>query len=455
MIAALLAERTRPLDIALHTVEVVEHGELVESVACAPLTTGTPHRMYSVTKSLTAIAVGLLADSGALDLDDLVVAHFTEHEPVHPWLEQTTLRDLLTMRGPHLSTTFKRYDGPWVESWFRVEPTHRPGTLFTYDTSGSYLLAALVERLSGSSLVEYLRPRLLDPVGVGELRVLPGGDGHAHGGSGLVCTPADLRRIGQVVLDGGRHDGATLLPPSFLAEMTGRRADTSLQRWGAELRGGYGYQTWLPASGGWMMFGLGGQIVHGDPATGRLVVVTADTQACNAGDQRLADALLGEVLPRLSEEPGAASPHPAAPGPARPGPAPLTWPAPTHRPDQARAVRGRWLLEPPGAAPVTLEADLDADGGTLRWDAGTPTELRLSFGVPEAQGASSPGVTVVTCGWTAPGSLSVRVAVVGDEVETVRLQVVVHDDGDVTVRSQGFGETVDPGWTCTATGSPA
>jgi CubicO group peptidase (beta-lactamase class C family) len=468
MIADLLVERTRPLDIALHTVEVVEHGQLVESVACAPLTVDSPHRMYSVAKSLTALAVGLLDAEGALSLDDVVVSHFPEQVPVHPWLEAATVADLLAMRGPHLSTTFKHYDGPWVESWFRTVPTHRPGTLFTYDTSGSYLLAALVERLSGLSLVDYLRPRLLDPIGAGELRVLPGDDGYAHGGSGLVCSARDLRRIGQVVLDGGRHDGAAVLPAPFLAAMTSPQADTSLQTWGAELRGGYGYQTWLPASGGWMMFGMGGQIVHGDPATGRLVVLTADTQACPAGDQRLAEILLGEALPRLGAAAGTgAGAAPTAPGTDRPS---LSWPAPVHEPAHARPVSGRWALERPGGSgnpPVTMDLDLGAGGdgdGTLRWDAGTPVELRLRPGVPVVQRTGAPGASphatepaplaVVTSGWSAPGSLTVRLAVVGDEVATVRLQLVVHDDGELTVRGQGFGETVDPGWTCTATGRP-
>lgn len=441
-----LAARAARLDIALHTVHVGVRGREVASAACDPLGPDTPQRMYSVSKTLTGLAVGLLADEGALSLDDPVVRHFPEMAPVHPWLEATTLRHVLAMRGPHHATTYKRYDGAWLESYFRVEPTHPPGTLFTYDTSGSYVLAALVERLGGTSVAEYLRPRLLDPLGVAPgLRYLTGPEGvSSSGGSGLICTPRDLRRIAEVMVAGGVHDGVRLLPEDYLAAATGRRADTATQTWGASLRAGYGYQLWLPARGGWLMFGLGGQIVYGDPATGVVVVVTADTQACASGDQRLLDDVLDLVVDPLVAAVGTGADVDAAEH------LPLAWPSPGRPGAPRRAVDARLTSLTPGQGPESLDLTLDADGGRLRtdggWDAAGGWDVPLRFDGPVA--ARVGGVpAVVTAGWSDGDVLDVRCALHGDDLATLRLRLAQAADGTLAVQSQAFCEAADPAWT--------
>ncbi|PFG44284.1 CubicO group peptidase (beta-lactamase class C family) [Isoptericola jiangsuensis] len=473
-LTALLAERARTLDVALHTVEVVVDGEVVEGSACAPLTLDTPHRMYSVGKSWTALAVGMLADDGTLRLEDRVVDHVGEQVPVHPWLERATVHDLLTMRGPHRATTYKRYDGPWLESWFRVPPTRRPGTVFTYDTSGSYVLSALVERLAGTSLAAFLHRRLLEPIGAGGVRFLPGPDGWSQGGSGLVCSARDLRRVAQVVLDGGVHDGRALLPPGFVAAMTSPQADTRQQSWGSELRQSYGFQTWLPARGGWLMFGLGGQLAWGDPTRRLLVVVTADTQVCPAGDQRLIDALLQNVVPRWwagrsttfpTSAARRAAESPTGQGADRPTDDPagttdgagtatpsLTWPRPHHDAVHACTVTGRWTTHVPGA-PADLSLAVGPAGGTVSSaDAGWV----LPFDLAAPREATVEGArAVVTAGWSGPGTLDLRCAVLGDELASVRLRLVLTDDGLLTVVSQGFGEDLSPAWQVDATYVPA
>ncbi|MEG3614360.1 serine hydrolase domain-containing protein [Isoptericola haloaureus] len=442
MSGADLLRETAAQDIALHTVQVLRGDELAVDVACTPVTVDTPRRMYSVAKTVTGLAVGLLAAEDRVDLDDPVLRHFPEMAPVHPWVEATTLRDVLAMRGPHRATTYQRSAGPWVESYFRVPPTHRPGTVFTYDTSGSHVLAALVERTAGTSLVEYLRPRLLDPLGVsGAFRFLTDPQGVAQGGSGLVCTAADLLRLARLLRDGGTHAGTELLPPELVRQATAWHTDTTVQPWGDRLRGGYGLQLWLPRGGGALMFGMGGQLALADPARDLAMVVTADSQACPGGDRWLIDRLLGSLDDLEPPKTG-----------------PLSWPAPRHEDGHARPVTGSWELEPPEAPPVRLELDVDAAGGRLRWVTATAdTELSLRCDGLVTSGPQHPartGLSTVTAGWSAPGTLGVRLAVVGDEVATVALRVVVADDGTPTVQSQGFGEAVDPSWTVVATGRP-
>ncbi|WP_182113706.1 MULTISPECIES: serine hydrolase [unclassified Actinotalea] len=446
-----LAHRAHALDVALHTVQVSVDGRLVVQAANDPLGPDTPQRMYSVSKTVTGLAVGILADEGALSLDDPVVGHFPEMAPVHPWLAGTTLRHMLSMRGPHRSTTYRRGEGGWLESYFRVTPTHPPGTLFTYDTSASYVLAALVERLTGGSLAQYLRPRLLDPLGIGAgLRFLTGPEGIAHGGSGLICTPRDLLRLAHLMLDDGVHDGAALLPRGYLRDATRAQADTATQTWGASLRRGYGYQLWLPRPGCWLMFGLGGQIVLGDPARRLAVVVTADTQACSSGDQRLLDDVLEHLVEPLAAHLDAAR----ATGRDVVGPASevaLEWPAPHHDPAHARPVTERYVNVAAGPGPAELTVALDARGGHLSaagvGPAGDGCDVEVRFHAPRSIRAGAAAPAVVTAGWTSADTLDVRGAVHGEDLATWRARLAWAPDGTLAVQSQVFCESADPAWT--------
>ncbi|MFD2027859.1 serine hydrolase domain-containing protein [Promicromonospora aerolata] len=444
-----LAQRASALDIALHTVQVSVHGETVTHAVSEPLDLDTPQRMYSVSKTVTGLAIGLLADEGLLSLDDPVTKHFPEMGPVHPWLEATTIRHMLTMRGPHRSTTYKRTAGGWLESYFRVPPTHPPGTVFTYDTSASYTLAALVERLSGASLVDYLRPRLFDPLGISpDLRFLTGPEGIAHGGSGLISTPRDLLRLAHLLLDDGVHDGVRLLPADYLRAATSPQADTALQSSAAALRGGYGYQLWLPRPGWWLMFGLGGQLVYGNPARGLTVVVTADFQACPSGDRFLDDVLDLLVDPLVAE---LAAGHDLS----RPDTAVrLPWPAPQHSAGHVRPVDARYENVVDGPGPAELVLSLDDDGGRLRTaggpDLGYPAadgwDIELRYDRP-VQTVVDDQPAVVTAGWTGAGTLDVRCALLGDELTTWRARLAWAPDGTLAVQSQVFGETADQSWT--------
>ncbi|MEL7976662.1 serine hydrolase domain-containing protein [Isoptericola sp. F-RaC21] len=452
-----LVERAAAHDIALHTVDARVGDDRLVAAAATTRGPGVPQRMYSVSKTVTGLAVGLLAAEGVLSLDDPVVKHFpdlVDGHTVHPWLEATTLRHMLAMVGPHRSTTYKVREGGWLESYFRVEPTHPPGTLFTYDTSASYTLAALVERTTGGSLADYLRPRVLDPIGISPgLRFLPGPDGFSHGGSGLICTPDDLGRLARLLNDGGVHDGARLLPADYLAAATTPQSDPATQTWGGTFRAAYGYQLWLPPVGGWLMFGLGGQIVYGDPELGVTVVVTADSQAAASGDQKLLDAVLDHLVgparevARDRERSGMAG----TTSPAGDECIDLAWPAPRHDAAHARPLAGTWTTLTPDAGPGSLTLDVGAGGGTVAssdgWSVTLDTAGPLATRVHDEP-------AVVTAGWSAPDTLDVRAGTHGDELATLRLRLALADNGTLAVQSQGFGETLDPRWTFHAAYTP-
>ncbi|WP_156762166.1 serine hydrolase domain-containing protein [Microbacterium karelineae] len=440
-LAAFVA-RAAAHDIALHSLEVSVHGELVQSAGAAPLGPLTPHRMYSVAKSLTGLIVLALAHEGRLGLDDRIVDHFPEKRPVDPLTARATVADLLAMRGPHAATTYREEDGDWLDSWFRTPPTHRPGTLFTYDTSGSYVLSALVERIAGAPLEDVLRDRIFAPTGGDGMRMRRGPDGVGHGGSGLVCRPRDLLRVAEALnAEGG------VLPAGVVRAALERRADPAMQTWGAPLRAGYGAQFWLPPGGGWMMFGLGGQIVYGDPDRGVAAVVTANAQACQSGDQRLASLFLEAIADDPSGE----------------DPVELRWPAPRHDPRHARAADGELIAVSGRGHPPRIQARLGADAVELRFgsavsvgplDRADPVEIP---GLGTAAIAARPGhadpveipglgVGVATGGWCEPDTLDLRVDLSGDDIARLRMRILVTDDGLITVQSQGFGPAIGGTW---------
>lgn len=124
--------------------------------------------MYSISKSFTSIAIGLLIDEGKLSFDDKICDYFQDklEKETPSYIKEITIRDMLKMATAHKSTTYKQYDGnDWVKSFFVLEPSHMPGTVFSYDTSSSHVLAALVERLSGKSILDYLRDKFLNEIG--------------------------------------------------------------------------------------------------------------------------------------------------------------------------------------------------------------------------------------------------------------------------------------------------
>ncbi|QDE33842.1 beta-lactamase family protein [Microbacterium foliorum] len=416
-----LLERAHAADIAIHSLAVSVDGDDLVRAGVSPWGHDVPHRMYSVSKSVTAIAVLLLAEEGRLGLADPIAGHFPEMGAVHPWLAATRIDDMLAMTGPHSRTTYDADGDGWLESYFRVPPTHRPGTLFTYDTSASYVLSALVERLSGMPMLDYLRPRLLEPLGVGRtMTFLTGPEGISHGGSGLIAAPGDMLRVAEAV-----NGTIGVLPTSVRDRLIEHRSNPATQTWGAALRHGYGRQIWLPGEGGWLMFGLGGQLVYGDPSRRLAAVVTADTTTLASGDQRLVDLLVSVLGCEFG------------------GDVMLRPPTPPHDPVSARPLRGACTLVSGEGAPPRLTVELDSDGGeldvagyALRFDTARPTVTTLPI-----------GDAVVTAGWSAPGVLDLRVSAAAADIASVRLRLVVTDDGILTVMSQGFGPAIGSEWT--------
>lgn len=293
-------------DVCMHSVLLIRHGKLAVEAYYAPYTADTLHRMFSVTKSFTSLAVGLLAAEGRLSLEDRIIDHFPEKLPesgVHPYTAQITIRDMLRMATAHSSTTYKRTSDPdWVRSFFTVEPTHMPGTLFNYDTSSSHTLAGLVEKLTGMPMLDYLRSKFLDDIGFSKnAYILTDPMGVSMGGSGLVATPMDVAKVAWIVMHEGNWQGRQYLPKGYLKEAVSKQIVTATMADDLTEDPGYGYQFWRVKNNGFSMSGMGGQLFICFPEKDLLLATTADTQGDRQGV--IQDLFFKTVFAGLSSEP--------------------------------------------------------------------------------------------------------------------------------------------------------
>lgn len=299
-------ERLRRQRVPMHSILLYHRDHLIAEGYYAPYRADTLHRMFSVSKSFTSIAIGLLADEGKLSLDDPIVRYFPEKVPenVHPWISAMTIRDMLMMRTCHASTTYKvDMKSDWVESFFTVPPTHPSGKIFHYDTSSAHTLAALAERLSGMPMLDYLRKKLALLGLSEESYMLTDPFGVSMGGSGLVATSMDLLKFGYFIFHEGLVEGQQLLSSSYIREATSHLSDTLMTSPCRSEGCGYGYQFWRNEKGGYVCYGMGGQLIIFLPDYDLICVTTADTQGIGGGNQLIYDALYEEILPFIQGNP--------------------------------------------------------------------------------------------------------------------------------------------------------
>ena len=141
-----------------------------------------------------------------------------------------TIRDMLTMRTCHDSTTYKTAGiTDWVGSFFTVKPVHAPGTQFSYDTSSTHVLGALIERLSGMRLIDYLKEKFLNELGFSEdTFILPDPCGIPMGGSGICARPVDMLKIIYLISKDGVYNDKQLIPADYIKAARMKQSDRYL-----------------------------------------------------------------------------------------------------------------------------------------------------------------------------------------------------------------------------------
>lgn len=265
-----------------HSLMILRHGRLVASGWWAPYTPDRLQLLYSLSKSFTSTAAGFAVAEGLIGLDDPVVSYFPEYaaDVSDPRSRAMLVRHVASMASGHEEETLERARalGPddLVRGFLQLPPERDPGTVFAYNQPATYTLAAIVQRVTGQPLTAYLRPRLLDPLGIGEVDWLTDRAGRELGFSGLHGTTDAIARLGQLHLDEGVWEGKRLLPREWIAEATRLHVPTAP---GAQTSGaaeedlldwerGYGFQFWRSRHG-----------YRGDGAFGQFCLVLPEHDA--------------------------------------------------------------------------------------------------------------------------------------------------------------------------------
>ena len=293
-----------------HSVLMMRHGKVFAEGYWKPFGPRQLHRMYSVSKSFVSAAVGLLADQGRISLDDRIVTYFPDllPEQVNPYLERTTIRDMLRMATPYPNgATYRGSDQNWIETFFQAphgQADHPAGTRFLYDTSCSYTLNVLVERLTGMPFLEYLKDNMLRELGFSEEAwCVQAPEGYSWGGSGVECTTRDLARFALVFLNGGALGGKRYLSREYVRQATSKQIDNLGPEGADKMHGnGYGYQIWMTCGGSFSFCGMGGQLAICVPQKDFLLVCTSDMQGDPDEYTCVFDVLWDTVLNRLDSE---------------------------------------------------------------------------------------------------------------------------------------------------------
>ena len=200
----------------MHSFMIVRHGHVIAEGWWKPEAAEKPHVLHSVSKSFNATAVALAIQEGKLKLDDPVLKFFPADAPADPSenLKAMKVRDLLSMSGGHDTEPRSAAGGPSVKQFLAHPVVYQPGTHFQYNTMGAYVLSAIITKVTGQTTLEYLTPRLFQPLGIESPRWESSPEGNSLGGSGLWLRTEDIAKFGQLYLQKGRWNGRRRQPAS-------------------------------------------------------------------------------------------------------------------------------------------------------------------------------------------------------------------------------------------------
>ncbi|MFF5372250.1 serine hydrolase domain-containing protein [Streptomyces sp. NPDC013187] len=402
-----------------HSLMIMRHGQLVAAGWWAPYTPERRHLLYSLSKSFTATAAALAEAEGLLDFDAPVTSYFPEFEAdiTDPRSRAVLVRHVASMASGHRRDTvdeaFGRDVSEPVRQFLLLPPDADPGTVFAYNQPATYTLAAIVQRVTGQPLTAYLRPRLLDPLGIGEVAWLRDRTGRELGFSGLHATTDAIARLGQLYLRDGLWQGERLLPEGWAARAShprtrtaGAMGDVDRQDWDR----GYGYQFWTSRHG-YRGDGAFGQFCLVLPEHDVVIAATTATERMQEylnlvwkhllpafGPEPLtgreaADAELRERLNRLA--------LPPAPGRPVPPERERDWATAAFTPSAAGPVRSAGLTRGTDGWTLTLTGERDRPD--------RPDRLGLRIPREGWAVAEEPVPTAVSGGWTDGGTLAVDV----------------------------------------------
>ncbi len=214
---------------SMNSFMLMRHGQVVAEGWWSPYNAESPHSLYSLSKSFTSTAVGLAIAEGKLSVDDEVLKFFPGDAPPEPSKNLNAMRisDLLRMSTGHEAEPKRTPETAWTKTFLAQPVPHKPGTHFLYNTTGTYMLSAIVQKATGMTVLDYLKPRLFEPLGIEHPTWETSPQGITTGGYGLSIRTEDIARFGQLYLQKGTWNGNQLVPAVWVDAATGARPQTA------------------------------------------------------------------------------------------------------------------------------------------------------------------------------------------------------------------------------------
>jgi CubicO group peptidase (beta-lactamase class C family) len=290
---------------SMHSFMLLRHGKVIAEAWWTPEDANKPHVLWSLSKSFTSTAVGLAVHDGKLSVQDRVIGFFPDALPENPSENLKSMRvlDLLTMSTGHQDEPNLRASQDWIKTFFAHPVPREPGSFFRYNTPATFMQSAIVQKVTGQNVVDYLQTRLFDPLGIDAPKWDKNPQGISIGGYGLYLKTEDIAKFGQLYLQKGRWENQQLIPSDWVQEASSKQVSNGSDA-ASDWNQGYGYQFWRCRHNAFRGDGKDGQFCIVLPDQDAVVVMTANTSNMQSQLSLVWEYLLGAMVDKdLPEAP--------------------------------------------------------------------------------------------------------------------------------------------------------
>jgi CubicO group peptidase (beta-lactamase class C family)/predicted glycoside hydrolase/deacetylase ChbG (UPF0249 family) len=291
----------------MHSFMILRHGKVVSEGWWNPYRPDLKHTLYSCSKSFTASAIGFAVSEKLISVDDKVVSFFPNDLPatISPYLAELKIKDLLSMSVGHEkeNSTLVATNDNWVKAFLATPIKYQPGSKFLYNSPATFMLSAIVQKVTGQKVIDYLQPRLWEPLGISGIDWEVNPQGINTGGWGLRLKTEDMAKFGQLFLQKGHWNGRQILPESWVNDASTMKImqdpnASQAKRDSSDWLQGYCYQMWRCRNNGYRADGANGQYIIVLPEKDAVIAITSETQ--NMGGQM--NMIWKYLLPAFSDK---------------------------------------------------------------------------------------------------------------------------------------------------------
>ena len=286
----------------LHSFMILKNAKNIASGWWSPYAPEIPHLMHSLSKSFTSTAIGLGIDEGLLELNDRVISFFPEYnsDQIDPKFKEMRIRDLLTMTTGHkieINPSVTQ-ENDWVKLFINTKLDYLPGNYYKYNSYATYMLSAIIKKVSSESLVDFLNSRLFLPLEIEKPYWEKSPKGLNVGGWGLKIKTEDIAKFGQLFLQNGEWEGKQIISRDWVKMATAKQVNNSATQWNVDWKQGYGFQFWKNRFNSYRGDGAFGQYCIVLPKHEMVIAITGSVKNM----QKVLDIFWKEIYSKISDK---------------------------------------------------------------------------------------------------------------------------------------------------------